>query len=386
MKKTVPGLFLSLSFVAVVLLALQPNAARAQDRLKQFAPPGFAIGGVLHGSEGGFDSAEYRNVARQEFNAITVTAYMPWGGWDSPESDPDTFGLERVVDWAVAEGKRVHGHVLVYPDGNKSLGWWQRLPDKTVARKMQQYIRTMAGKRAGKVWVWDVVNEVMAENDQPMDESGLRTNYKEYRAMGASYVDQAFRWAKEADPNALLILNDYGIENWNDKSTRLYNYAIKLRSRGVPIDGIGFQMHFVDTTSRRPDIDSMKRNFQRFADAGFRLFVTEMDVCAMQTDQPSAKIPGVTTPSNAQLQRQRLYYEQILQLTLQQPACKAFLMWDYADDFSWLHKSDRQIGTLPAGTYTYPAPFWCGKHCPIARKPAFDGMLNVLKSTSKIAR
>lgn len=366
--------------LSTVICLLLISIAPAQERLKNHIPSGFHLGGVIHGDSDGFKSQQYRNVARFEFNAITTTAYLPWGAWKSEQSSPNTNYFSRVVDWAGTQNLKVHGHTLVYPDANKNSKWWQAQPNELVGQRIKQFIDSLAGCRAGKIWVWDVLNEVMASDGQSMDGNGLRTDYKEYRAMGASYVNKSFEWAKAADPKAKLIINDYDISSWNNKSTRLFNYTVKLKQAGVPIDGVGFQMHFIDTSSPSPNFKSIEKNFRRFAEAGFEIYITEFDACALKTKDPHPRSPGISTPNEQQLKRQALFYEGVLKIALAQPACKAFLMWDYADDFSWLHKTDRPMTNIPIGSYTYPAPFWCGKHCNIKRKQAYFGMLNALKS------
>ena len=72
---------------------------------------------------------------------------------------------------------------------------WKRIPVTLVEKYLKHFVVTAAKARAGSIWSWDVVNEVMANDGEPMDIDGLRTQYKEYRAMGASYVDKAFHWA-----------------------------------------------------------------------------------------------------------------------------------------------------------------------------------------------
>ena len=370
--------------ILTTAFVLQTTSASAQERLKNYLPPGFHLGGVVHGDSEGFKSLQYRNVAQLEFNSVTSTVYLPWGGWKSFSTPPDTSYFANVVDWATRHGLKVHGHVLVYPDANLKSKWWQQQADHLVAPRMKTYIDKMAGVRRGKIWVWDVLNEIMANKGQAMDANGLRTDFKEYRAMGPEYVNKAFEWAKAADPNAKLIINDFDISSWNSKSTRLLNYAIKLKNSGVPINGIGFQMHFVDVNSPAPNLASIRKNFQRFADAGFELYITEFDTCSLRTKNPHPGSPGVSTPNDQQLERQKRFFKSVLKIALEQPAVKSFLMWDYADDFSWLHKTDQQIHNVSPGTYTYPAPFWCGKHCPIKRKPAYFGMLEALKTTPRI--
>ncbi len=375
-------LMLLLAFL-VVSTSLQVSA---QEYLKDHTPDGFAIGGVIQGGSEAANTAQYRNVATNEFNALTSTAYLPWGVWDNPRKRPDTRAFESIVDLAIQNRMRVHGHVLCYPEANQSSKWWPDLKDSKVPIGIKKYIDAVAGCRRGKIWVWDVVNEVMAADEHKMDSYGLRTDYKEYRAMGPAYVAKAFQWAKAADPAAKLILNDYDIATVNSKSDRLLKLARVLKARGVPIDGIGFQMHFKDINQAKPDVASIEKNFQRFADAGFEIYITEFDVPSIHAFEPSPSQPGVTVPSEAQQKRQALFFREVLSLALRQPACKSFLMWDFADDFSWLHKTERQISNIPKGAFTYPAPFWCGKNGPASPKMAYFGMIKALKTTPQVNR
>ena len=371
-----------LSIITLVCL-IASQVGSAQERLKDFIPADFHVGGVLHGDSEGFKSSEYRNVAVTEFNAVTATIYMGWGPWPSPRKQPNVEPLTKVVDWANERKLKLHGHTLLYPMSNESLRWYQRLPNEQVEKHLEQFIKKAAGDHAGKVWVWDVVNEVMADYGQKRDSLGLRTKYKEYKAMGPGYVDFAFRTAKKADPDALLIINDYGIVDWNEKSTRLFKYVKKLKADGVPIDGVGFQSHCTDLKQTRLNSASIRRNFKRFAKEGFQLYITEMDVCSIATKRPHPGKPGISTPSEKQRKRQARFFGDLMKVALDEPACKALLLWDYADDFSWLHKSDRQMGDIPPGTYTHPTPFWCGKTCPIQRKESYYAMLDALKSTDR---
>ena len=372
---------LPFSLVVAAFVFCFSSLAIAQERWKDFTPPNFFVGGVLHGDSEGFKSAEYRNVAATEFNAVTATIYMGWGPWSSPRLQPDVSRLTKVINWAQNRSLKVHGHALLYPMSNESLRWFQRLPDDQVAGYLQRFIQRTAGDHAGKVWLWDVVNEVMADNGENRDGQGLRTKYKEYQAMGPGYVEFAFRAARRADADALLIINDYGIEEWNDKSTRLFEFVKKLKADGVPIDGVGFQSHFTDLKQAQLNSESIRKNFKRFGEAGFQIFITELDVCSIATKRPHPGKPGISTPNEQQRKRQAKFFGDMMKIALEEPACKACLLWDYADDFSWLHKTDRQIGDLSPGTYTHPTPFWCGKQCPIERKDSYYAILKALKET-----
>ncbi len=373
---------LTLLVLAMTTIAIPASA----QGLKDHAPDGFHIGGVLHGDDESFKNRNYRAVAVEHFNAVTSSIFMPWGVWKRPGQTPNFNDFVAVVDWAQKNDMKVHGHVLVYPWANAQSSWWQALPNDQVEELLFRYVNGLAKTKSGQIWCWDVVNEVIAADGDAMDEDGLKTEYKEYQAMGATYIEKAFRWAAEADPDAILIFNSTGCETINSKSDRLFNYMKKLKDKGVPVHAVGFQCHFLELPADRPDVDSMRRNFQRFADAGFQIFITEMDVCSIYTKDPHPRNPGLSTPDQGQQDRQSVFFQEILGLALQQPACKGLFLWDYADDYSWLHKTTSQIHTVPPETYTYPTPFWGGRTMAPVAKPAVDGMLKVMQAADRDKR
>lgn len=378
-----------------ILLALLTLASICQaqqtptgNRLRDLVRPDFAIGGVMRNyiSSGGFQFPAYRDLARREFNSVTVAGFMPYGPWTDGNSAINTKGYTDVTSWANSYGMRVHGHALIYPTENVHCNWLQALPNNQVEAKLKQYVSTVTSATAGKVWVWDVVNEIIGDAGDQMDGDGVRTGdyrggkfypYKEYSAMGQNYIANAFRWARAADPNAKLIINEYASEEINDKSTRLFNFCKKLKSQGVPIDGIGFQHHWIDTRGI-PDYNSIRANMQRFADAGFEIYMTEVDIASVQSYDP-VNVP----PNGTQLERQKGIFKSLLQLALDQPACKAYWMWDFADDQSWLQGTDRPLlyNTLAPGAYMFGTIFWggdTGGHNSIVAKPAYYGLQEAL--------
>ncbi len=98
------------------------------ERLKDLAPPDFAIGGVLSGYNGVYDFTEYMETARREFSGITVSAYMAYGPWPDRNQPVNTSGLVQMTDWATGNKQFVHGHVLVYPFTHHHLPWYKALP------------------------------------------------------------------------------------------------------------------------------------------------------------------------------------------------------------------------------------------------------------------
>src|SRR5262249_27604186 len=123
----------------------------------------------------------------------------------------------------------------------------------------------------GKIAQWDVVNEALA------DGSGELRPQSPFTSLGPTFIDDAFRAAHEADPDALLFYNDYAIEGEGDPKTEAaYALVRRLKDAGVSIDGIGFQTH-VDPRDW-PAADNVRRNFGRFAALGLFVEITELDV------------------------------------------------------------------------------------------------------------
>ena len=331
--------------IAGMLAATMTASAGADERgLADLAPDRLAVGGVLHSYDPTWDDGLYAQTAAAEFDAVTATAYMPFGVHPSADRI-DTEPLDRLVEWSQERDLRVHGHTLLYPLVNQRLDWYTAL-EGGHRDVLENYVRTVASSNAGDVWVWDVVNELFADpGEQQVDERGLRTSYLEYDVFGGVY-DDVFRWAREADPDALLILNDYGAESLTPKADAILAEVIAMRDRGVPIDGVGFQFHLDED----PDFWGIRQNLQRFADAGFDLYITELDVTV--TNRTS----GDESLTRDEWQRQRAIFEEVTRIALEQPAVKSLLMWDFADERSWLHPAIPN-GPVPEGLYAYPTPF-----------------------------
>jgi endo-1,4-beta-xylanase len=136
------------------------------------------------------------------------------------------------------------------------------------------------------------------------------------------YIEVAFRAARKADPKIALFYNDYGTEDINPKSDGVYKLLSGLKAKGVPIDGIGFQMHL--DYHQNIDLGSVRRNFARFAKLGLKIHITEFDY----------KLPE--KPSAAQLDQEARAYHDFAELCVSTPACEAFLSWGFTDAHSWI--------------------------------------------------
>jgi GH35 family endo-1,4-beta-xylanase len=197
------------------------------------------------------------------------------------------------------------------------------------------------------VLAWDVVNEAIAENGTGLRDSVFR------QKLGDGYIADAFRIAREADPQAMLFYNDYGGEGLGGKSDAIYDLVRGLVAQGVPIDGVGLQMHV--RAGAPPAAADVAANMRRYATLGLRVNISEMDVRVGDI--------GGATPAN--LDTQKSVYHAMTAACVAEPACQSITFWGFSDAHSWIY-----------GQYGPDAPLLFDAQ--YAPKPAFYGVLDAL--------
>ena len=145
---------------------------------------------------------------------------------------------------------------------------------------------------------------------------------------GSAYIEQVFRWAHAADPDALLFYNDNGGETINPKSDAVYEMVQDFKSRGVPIDGVGLQMHVIDDLNL--DFAGIAANIARLTALGIQIHITELDV-ALPTDS-NGNVRDI-----ADLARPAEIYRRIAQVCFAHPGFTAIQTWGFTDKYSWIH-------------------------------------------------
>jgi endo-1,4-beta-xylanase len=267
----------------------------------------------------------YAAAAARHFDYVTAEWEMKW---DPVQKAPGVFdfsGADAIVAFAEAQGMRVKGHALVWHGATPK--WVETLSPPELRIAFEDHIRTVAGRYRGRVMAWDVVNEAIDDNA-----SGLRSTVFS-RGLGPDYVAEAFRLARQADPEAELIYNDYGGEGLNRKSNDIYDLVRRLKQEGVPIDGVGLQMHLV--AANVPAVADIAANIHRLAELGLRVNVSEMDV----------RIRGL--PADAGLERQRQVYRDVVAVCVAEPRCEAVTLWGFTDAHSWIDATFGADDPLP---------------------------------------
>jgi endo-1,4-beta-xylanase len=265
-----------------------------------------------------FAMPDYAATVGREFNLMVPENVMKFG---TIHPAPDRYNFcpaDRLIRFASANQMMVRGHTLVWhqqqPDWVTKSNWSR----DDLLQVLHDHINTVVTRYKGKVFAWDVVNEALAYGP-PYD---WQTNSIWYTAIGPDYIDYAFKWAREADPDAKLFYNDTGGEGLGTKSDRVYALVKGLKDRGVPIDGLGLQMHL--SLNNPISGKAVAVNLQRLADLGLDVHITEMDI---QTPLPLTA---------ERLAAQAAVYRDIWSACTAAPNCKALLTWGVNDGNSWI--------------------------------------------------
>jgi endo-1,4-beta-xylanase len=286
--------------------------------------------------------AAYAALVREQCRIVVAENAMKWGAL-RPAADSFRFDeADAMVAFAESNRMKIRGHNLVWHQGNPK--WLEATATKENARELlATHIETVAGRYAGRMHSWDVVNEAIRVEEGRAD--GLR-NSLWLRLVGEDYIELAFKTAREADPQALLTYNEYGIEpetrEGEQKREAVIEMLRRMVARRVPVDAVGVQSHIAASVAAGGNKSAASQvgvGLMRFIAAarelGLQVFVTEMDV----NDRAlAAEIAGRDAAVAAA-------YRQYLELVLGDPAVRLVLTWGISDRYTWLdHEEGRADG------------------------------------------
>lgn len=380
---------LLMGVVLAVGAALTLFSTQAENTLKSAFEMKFLVGSALNRWQFSDPSNAQTQLALKHFNSISPENALKWESLHRREG-VEGFNFEaadQFVDLGVKNNMYIVGHVLVWhsqtpdwvfagdvPNPNaveessdntrrRSFGPREyqgpRATREELLERMREHIHTVVGRYKGKIHSWDVVNEALADGGP---ENYLRESLWK-QIIGPDFIAKAFEYAHEADPDAILRYNDYGLEN-PVKRKKLIRLIKELQAQNVPIHAIGTQAHVNVSTT----FEDMDQALEEMKELGLPIHVTELDVNTAVRGQrttganigenASATEGGLVDAAN---QRQAKAYADIFKAFLKHSdSVELVTFWGVNDAVSW-----RRNGT--------PLLF-DGENQP---KPAFDAVMDL---------
>jgi endo-1,4-beta-xylanase len=308
---------------------------------------------------------EYAAIVDSHFNSITAENSMKmYSIWpNGPGSQMNFSQADVLVEYAQTHRKRIHGHALLWFYKAESVPWvnnYTGTPEE-FEEIYKNYVLEVVGRYKGKIASWDVVNEAVMDFPVVVRDDMYR------RMLGPNYIYKLFRWAEEADPDALLFYNDFSMETSRQKLDKILELCDDARSQGAKIDGIGFQTHVY-----YPNIMTYEKYyevFKRVADKGYMVHISELDI-------PINNYPlgQFRSPSPALFNQQYHHYKLVVQAyraAVPKHLQYGITVWGATDKYNWLSNYSEYLNNKVDWPCLYDTE--------LRRKPAFYGFRDGLK-------
>jgi endo-1,4-beta-xylanase len=263
--------------------------------------------------------------------------------WEALRPSRDAFSFsdaDRILDFARSNGKSVRGHTLCWYGGMPA--WANRLSDRRDAeRELVRHIETVAGRYAGRIPSWDVVNEAIAHD--PAAKGPWRDTIWS-RLLGPAHVEIAFRAASQADPKTELVYNDYDLETTDPREelrrAQVLALVRRLQDMKIPVHAVGFQAHLY--LERTIDSDGVARFVRALRALGVKPIVTELDVIDWKILKPAVERDAIAAA----------HVDRFLAAVCADGPIDTLITWGVTDRSSWIHETFRR----PDGARARPLP------------------------------
>lgn len=262
---------LSIAFAAIMGCA---NAQKSEPTLKDALAGKFYIGVALNTPQiRGVDTTSLE-IIKKHFNSIVAENCMKSGEIQRTEGVFNFELADQFVEFGEKNNMHIVGHTLIWH--SQAPRWFftdangNDVSREVLIERMRNHIFTVMGRYKGRIHGWDVVNEAIEDN-------GSWRNSKFYQILGEEFVELAFKFAAEADPDAELYYNDYSMA-LEGRRNGVINMVKNLKSKGIKIDGIGMQGHLLMDS---PSIEEYEKSILMYSELGVTVMITELDLSAL---------------------------------------------------------------------------------------------------------
>ena len=270
------------------------------------------------------NNQEKINLIKRHFNSLTADNSMKWSSLQPTEGNFDFTDADKIVGFAQTNGMKVRGHTLCWH--NQVPEWIFKNGEETASKeqvlnRLRTHITTVMTHFKGKVYAWDVVNEVID------DGSSIYRSSQWYNICGEDYIFEAFRAARAADPDAKLFYNDYTAID-PAKRDKIYDLLVKLKAEDL-VDGMGLQGHW---NIEYPPTSLIIQAFDKYKSLGLELQITELDVSVYTSNSE----PESLYTSDLALKQAVAYERFFIAFRNYKNNITGITFWGLADNYSWL--------------------------------------------------
>jgi len=330
----------------VLWVGLMPwwSARGAEPSLRDKFQRQFIVGVAADGFLPGDYRSNELQLIRTQFGALTPANCMKMDALQRQEGRFNFGMADALVAFAASNHLKVCGHTLVWAKDDRTPPWFFADGTNAASRelllaRMETHIDTVAGRYRGKLASWDVVNEALDDGTNFIRPSQWLS------LAGEDFIAKAFEYAHAADPGAVLILNDYNVEQ-PGKREKLLRLLRSLQERKAPIHAVGIQGHYELDAVPFKEIEETIKAIHAL---GLEVMITEFDIDAIPRSrwwadggkyrEEMAKLNPYAEGCPADvLARQAAQYEQIFGIFLRQSgAITRVTFWDLHDGRSWLN-------------------------------------------------
>ncbi len=328
---------------AALLFAASYVANAQMYTLKDAYKPYFSVGVAVNLRN--ISDPQQSAVVLRNFNSITAENVMKPQLVHPYQGEFDWEDADKVADFCRQNGIKLRGHCLMW---HKQIGEWMfkdengnYVSKEILFDRMRTHINAVVNRYKDIVYCWDVVNEAINDDSTSPDFYRTTSGFWEICHDG-EWIEKAFQYAREADPNALLFYNDFN-ECDPVKRQRIYDMVKKMKAKGVPIDGIGMQAHY---NIFGPSMKEVDKTIKMFSELVEHIHVTELDVRLTNSTGGNQRYAqtGEVTLNEEDLKKQEEYYDELFKVFRKN---KKYLdvvtFWNLADADSWLGRQNAPL-------------------------------------------